>query len=280
MDELIRRVRQRVRLSVPRSTGLQRAALGGAAVASVTVLATVAASLSASSSSGGATAGASQTYCGTFSSHLAADLGKSQDQVKKAVSDSFSQTLNDAVKRGDITQVQANQVKSAVSGSTVCDAGFPGFFDRDNLLGVYAQALGMNESDVLKALNNGQTVHDLANAKGMDKQEFRAALAKTVKANYADDAATGTAPKAQVVLEQRWLENGPVLLWDKSLAPAGASPSPSSVTGAGGVPAQPTATATAPAAPTVSASTPPVPSANPSTRATVPGVTVSASPGR
>src|SRR5262245_36702579 len=113
---------------VPRPARIYLGAVGGVAVAGVAVVATVAAAgmplLAASPSpSPSASPGASQAYCNAFVGHLASNLGKSQDQVKKAISDAVSQTLNDAVKKGDLSQKQADAIKSRLGGGQVCAAG-------------------------------------------------------------------------------------------------------------------------------------------------------------
>src|ERR1700704_4984083 len=67
-----------------------------------------------------------QAYCDSFVNHLASNLGKKPDQVKKAITDSLDQTLADAVKAGDITQQQADAIKAKRNGNPVCAGALAG----------------------------------------------------------------------------------------------------------------------------------------------------------
>ena len=58
------------------------------------------------SASPGATA-KSQAYCDSFINHLASNLGKKPGDVQKAAASALDQTLDDAVKAGDLTRQQA-----------------------------------------------------------------------------------------------------------------------------------------------------------------------------
>src|SRR6266481_9963332 len=92
---------------LPHAGRIALAAGGAAAVAGAAVIVTVAATgapLLAASPKPSASPAAGASYCDRFVSHLASDLGKSQDQVKKGMTDALNQTLADAVKSGDLTQ--------------------------------------------------------------------------------------------------------------------------------------------------------------------------------
>ena len=116
-------------MGLPRPARIYLTAVGGATIAGFAVVATVAATgtqLAASPSpspSPSSKSSSTQAYCDRFVGHLASDLGKSQDQVNKAISDALNQTLSDAVKNGDLTQKQADAIKSRLGNGKVCAAG-------------------------------------------------------------------------------------------------------------------------------------------------------------
>src|SRR5712691_989056 len=100
--------------SLPRPARIYLTAVGAVAVAGVatvfTVGATVTPLLAASPSPSPSPGGTN--YCSRFTGHVASNLGKSQSQVQKAISDAVGQTIDDAVKNGDLTQSQASAIKS------------------------------------------------------------------------------------------------------------------------------------------------------------------------
>ena len=101
--------------SLPRAARVYLTAVGALSVAGVAGVATVAATstpLLAAAPSPSPSAAAGQQYCSGFTGHVASNLGKTPAQVQKAISDAIGQTLNDAVKNGDLTQKQADAIKS------------------------------------------------------------------------------------------------------------------------------------------------------------------------
>lgn len=233
---------------IPRPARIYLGAVGGVAVAGVAVVATVAATgvplLAASPSpSPSASPGASHAYCNAFVGHLASNLGKSQDQVNKALSDAVSQTLNDAVKKGDLTQKQADAIKSRLGGGQVCAAGVgdgiarigkePGKGARMHgmagaRLGEYAKALGISEQELRQNLQSGKTVKDIAASKGMDETAFRSKLVSVTKADLDKQVSAGDLTQKQEDAILQRLQNDPLPLWDRTpnLRPRPSAPSP------------------------------------------------------
>ena len=237
---------------IPRPARIYLGAVGGVAVAGVAVVATVAATgmplLAASPSpspSASASPGASQAYCNAFIGHLASNLGKSQDQVKKALSDAVSQTLNDAVKKGDLTQKQADAIKSRLGGSQVCAAGIgdgiahigkePGKGARISHIGgaslaENAKALGISEQELRQNLQSGKTVKDIAASKGMDETAFRSKLVGVTKADLDKQVSAGNLTQKQEDAILQRLQNDPLPLWDRTpklpARPSAPSPKP------------------------------------------------------
>lgn len=218
--------------SLPRAARIYLAAVGGVAVAGLATVITVAAASPSPSPSASARAGngTGQAYCDRFIGHVASNLGKSQDQIKKALTDALNQTLNDAVKNGDLTQKQADAIKSRFGSSgQVCSApvgrgGFPGpggpFGNRFGRvggasLGEYAKALGISQSELQQDLQSGKTVKDVAASEGMDESAFRSKLAGVVKADLDQRVKNGdlTQNQENAVLQQ--IQSGPLPLWDQ-----------------------------------------------------------------
>jgi hypothetical protein len=96
----------------------------GLAIAGASAGTTVAAATGNAGASGPpAAALATRHYCAGFVSHLARDLGVSEDRLQSGVTRAAHETIDDAVASGDLTKQQANALKSYLSGRSICSLG-------------------------------------------------------------------------------------------------------------------------------------------------------------
>src|SRR5438105_8913650 len=65
-------------------------------------------------------AAAKSAYCDKFMQHLAGDLKTSQSNLNSQVTKAAGETLADAVKAGDLTQAQADKIKSQLTAGGLC----------------------------------------------------------------------------------------------------------------------------------------------------------------
>lgn len=221
--------------SLPRAARVYLTAVGAVVVAGVAVVVTGAATgtpLLAASPSPSPSPGSGTNYCNRFTGHLASNLGKSQSQVQKAISDAISQTIDDAVKNGDLTQTQASTIKTRLGSSTSgaqCAGGLkglpgvigrtgglrPGFgAGRFNELDEVAKALGITTAQLQQDLQSGKTVQQLASAQGMDENAFRSKLASVTKADLDQQVRSGTITQNQENAIVQRIQNGPLPLWN------------------------------------------------------------------
>lgn len=231
--------------SLPRAARVYLSAVGGVSVAAFAVVVTVAATgtpiLAASPSpSPSASPGTGTNYCSRFTGHVASNLGKSQSQVQKAISDAIGQTIDDAVKNGDMTQKQADAIKSKLSGNAnangactglrgvpgagrLAGPGGPGGMPGIARLGMdeIAKALGISTSELQQDLRSGKTVKDLAAAKGMDEAAFRSKLSSVVKADLDQQVKNGKLTQKQEDAVLQRIQNGPLPMWDATAPRAG-----------------------------------------------------------
>jgi len=222
--------------SLPRAARIYLTGVGGVALAAFAVVVTGAATgtpLLAASPSPSPSPGSGTNYCSRFTGHLATNLGKSQSQVQKAISDAIGQTIDDAVKNGDLTQNQANAIKSRVAGSggQTCaggikavpgigrGGGFPplGPGPRGggvNELDEVAKALGISTTELQQDLKNGKTLKDLAAAQGMDEAAFRTRLAGVMKTDLDQQVKAGKLTQSQENALLQRVQNAPLPLWN------------------------------------------------------------------
>jgi hypothetical protein len=232
---------------LPRTPKFYLAAVGALMVAGLVGIVTVAAASPKPSASPSGASNAAQTkaqaYCDSFVNHLASNLGKKPDQVKKAISDSLDQTLADAVKAGDLTQQQADAIKAKRNGKQVCAgalagigrSGHEGAKARAGLAEI-AKALGISPEELKQDLAAGKTVKDVAASKGMDEATFRNNLVNAVKSDLDPKVASGKITQQQEDKILARLKSGPLPLWDSPAKRPGAGkaspkPSPSATTG-------------------------------------------------
>jgi uncharacterized protein YidB (DUF937 family) len=235
--------------SLPRAARVYLTAVGGVTVAAVAVVVTGAATgtpLLAASPSPSPSPGSRTNYCSAFTGHVASNLGKSQSQVQKALSDALTQTIDDAVKNGDLTQSQANAIKARVSSSTgagQCAGGLRGLpgIARGGRLGPFAggrynevdevaKALGITTAQLRQDLQSGKTVQQLASAQGMDETAFRNKLASVTRADLDQQVKSGNLTQNQENAILQRIQTGPLPLWNavppRHFGP-GAKPAPS-----------------------------------------------------
>jgi propanediol dehydratase small subunit len=234
---------------LPRTPKFYLAAAGALMVAGIVGIVTVAAASPKPSASPSGTSNAAQpkaqAYCDSFVNHLASNLGKKPDQVKKAITDSLDQTLADAVKAGDLTQQQADAIKAKRNGKQVCAGALAGIGRGERGaakahagLAEYAKALGISPQELKQDLAAGKTVKDVAASKGMDEATFHNNLVNAVKSDLDPKVASGKLTQQQEDNILARLKTGPLPLWDSPAKRNGAGPgkaspkpSPSATTG-------------------------------------------------
>jgi hypothetical protein len=232
-------------MSLPRAARIYLSVVGALGVAGVATVVTVGATVTpllAASPSPSPSPSSGTDYCSRFTGHLASDLGKSQSQVQKAISDAINQTIDDAVKNGDLTRSQADAIKSrltAKGSAQECAAipriagrggpgiGAPGFLPARKGPGLdeYAKALGISQSELQQDLKSGKTVKDVAASKGMDEAAFRTALVNATRSDLDAQVKAGKITQKQEDAILQRIQNGPLPLWDRTIKPHPA-PSP------------------------------------------------------
>jgi hypothetical protein len=216
---------------LPRSLKFYLGVLGALLAAGFVVTVTAAATgiraqpLAAASPKPSASPGAaarSQAYCDSFINHLASNLGKKPGDVQKAAASALDQTLDDAVKAGDLTRQQADAIKSRQASKPVCAGGLAALRpDRQGPrarvgLAAYAKALGISPQDLKQQLASGKTIKDIAAAKGMDENAFRNNLVNAVKPDLDAKVAAGKLTQQQEDAILNKLKTAPLPRWDKT----------------------------------------------------------------
>jgi len=215
----------------------RRIVFGVAAAGGVLLLATV--SAGAAPRLEGAPAAQSEatskaTYCDAFVQHLAKDLGKSESDLRSALRQAAGETIDDAVKAGDLSSQQADQLKAKIGNRAPCafHLGRPGH--KRGGFGVLgsayqdaaAKALGISADELKADLRKGMTLHQIADSKGISEAQFRSALIQNV--TPALDAAVKdgrlSANQEKSIIDR--LQKGPLPLWDRAERQRGPRPTP------------------------------------------------------
>lgn len=176
-----------------------------------------------------------QAYCDSFIADLANRLGVSQDKLKSSVKDSLKKSIDDAVTRGDLTADQAKKLKARIDAAPGCaqigglgafggHRGGPGGM-RTNLLEhlttAAATALKQTPDVVRQDVMAGQTLHQVANLKSINKADFDTAFKAALKAQSDPQVTAGQLTTAQ---QTKLIDQAVALadkLWDSSLKDLG-----------------------------------------------------------
>ena len=182
-----------------------------AIVLGVAVLGTTAAGVAFADTST-APAQPTQNLSQTFLGNLASTLNISQSTLTGDIQTAETQTVNQAVSNGQLTQTQATQILSRISKGNFQFLGFGGNRKGGNRKGggafmtlkPLATALGMTPQAVISALRGGQTVAALASAKGTTVGTLQSAILSSVTSQLSQAVTNGKLTQAQ---ESQILQN-------------------------------------------------------------------------
>ena len=214
------------------------AAAAGAAALVIGIGALAAGSGPAPQAADQANPGLEAAACDRFIGHLATDLGKSESDVRNAIKKAAGETIDDAVKAGQITKEQADRLRDRLTSAPACSGLRPGIGKRhrDELPQFFqayrdaaAKALGISSDELKADLAKGMTLHQIATTKGITEAQFRTALIQNLKPALDAAVAAGklTADQEKAILQR--LQNRPLPLWDHAFK---RRPAPSRTPGA------------------------------------------------
>jgi 3-hydroxyacyl-CoA dehydrogenase len=182
-----------------------------AIVLGVAVLGTTAAGVAFADTST-APAQPTQNLSQTFLGNLASTLNISQSTLTGDIQTAETQTVNQAVSNGQLTQTQATQILSRISKGNFQLLGFGGNRKGGNSKGCgafmtlkpLATTLGMTPQAVISALRGGQTVAALASTKGTTVAALQSAILSSVTSQLSQSVTNGKLTQAQ---ESQILQN-------------------------------------------------------------------------
>jgi hypothetical protein len=169
----------------------------------------------------GQAAPAKGVYNTFFWNALATRLGVTLDKLKAAITGASSDTIDQAVKDGKLTQDQANQLKSDLQnranqgdlpgfglfgfhhGRGFGGFGFGGFgfgrggFGMGDKLTSFAKALNMTEADLMTELQSGKTIAAVAQEKNVDLAQVKTSVLADLKTNLDQIVQAGRLTQAQ-----------------------------------------------------------------------------------
>lgn len=162
----------------------------------------------------GQTQGQGRTpYTDVFLQKLAAQLGLSVDRLRAAATSAANATIDQAVRAGDLPQNRAAELKARVQvaplnfglgGRPRPERGPAEPGERRPRAGLgravtaaVARTLGLSEQALRAQLRSGQTVTQLAQAKGVSTQTVRSAALAALKSELAREVQAGRLTQAQ-----------------------------------------------------------------------------------
>ena len=144
-------------------------------------------------------------YNNFFFNALAQKLGVTLDALKQAILSAATDTINQMLKDGRLTQNQADSLKNNLNNwfgnGNTSQKGFPFFFGfgrgprgfggfgrgmfsgRNTLLSDAAKAFGMDQQSLLTELRSGKSIADVAQEHKVDLGQLKQTVLSDVKAN-------------------------------------------------------------------------------------------------
>jgi len=144
---------------------------------------------------GGAAADEDDGLVGSFLARVAEKLGVSEDELQTAIDEARTETLDEAVAEGTLTEEQAERLQEG-------KFPFRGFGGRlwhrhGDVMGAAAEVLDMPQADLMEQLRDGNSLAEVAEAQGMDVETFKAALLDQVQAQLNELVADGDLTQEQ-----------------------------------------------------------------------------------
>jgi polyhydroxyalkanoate synthesis regulator phasin len=138
---------------------------------------------------------------GTFLEKLADKLGVTEDELKTAIDEARSETIDEAVAEGRLTEEQAERLREG----SFPFRGPPLHGPRHlHLMEAAAEVLGMPQDELMEQLRDGNSLAEVAEAKDMSVEDFKAALLDEIQARLGELVAEGDLTQEQA---DRMFEN-------------------------------------------------------------------------
>jgi len=117
----------------------------------------------------------------TFLSKVAAKLGIGEDKLKTAVEEAYSETIDEQVAGGQLTQDQADRLKERGFELAPMFAPRGGRLGGAHLMESAATVLGISADDLMTQLRDGKSLADVAEAQGISVDKLKTDLLAQVK---------------------------------------------------------------------------------------------------
>ncbi len=132
---------------------------------------------------------------GTFLSKVADKLGVSQDDLKTAIDEARDETIDEAVADGSLTEEQAERLRERVAeGGRL----FPRFRrGHGHVVAAAAEVLDIPRDELVEGLKDGNSLAEIAEAEGMNVEDFKAGLLAQMQTQLDDRVADGTITQGQ-----------------------------------------------------------------------------------
>jgi polyhydroxyalkanoate synthesis regulator phasin len=117
----------------------------------------------------------------TFLSKVAAKLGIGEDKLKTAVDEAYSETIDEQVAAGQLTQDQADRLKERGFELAPMFAPRGGRLGGAHLMESAATVLGISADDLMTQLRDGKSLADVAEAQGISVDKLKTDLLAQVK---------------------------------------------------------------------------------------------------
>ena len=138
---------------------------------------------------------------GSFLSKVAEKLGVSEDELKDAISDTQLEMIDEAVADGDLTDEQAERLKERAEEGSALFAGLRPHHRPNgkghHIIDAALQLLDMEKDELRQQFSEGNSLAEIAEAQGMNAEEFEVELAGVIQAEIEEKVASGDITEEQ-----------------------------------------------------------------------------------
>jgi polyhydroxyalkanoate synthesis regulator phasin len=133
----------------------------------------------------------------TFLSKVAAKLGIGEDKLKTAVDEAYSETIDEQVAGGQLTQDQADRLKERGFQLAPMFGPRGGRMGDAHLMESAATVLGISADDLMTQLRDGKSLADVAEAQGISVDKLKTDLLAQVKTELGTLVSDGKITQSQ-----------------------------------------------------------------------------------
>jgi membrane-bound lytic murein transglycosylase B len=134
---------------------------------------------------------------GSILAKVADKLGVSEEELQTAFDEARDETIDEAVADGSLTEEQAERLKERAEEGGLLFGGRGPNGRGHHVIDAALQVLDMEKDELRQQFSEGNSLAEIAEAQGMNAEEFEAEVAGLIQADIEEKAASGDITEEQ-----------------------------------------------------------------------------------